>query len=72
MSDNKDEQIENLMNFITIEAENILRLCKKVKDMKNCEKVKLIVADYCLHYNNNLRVLLKGFGKVEEDGSTEH
>lgn len=67
-----NNDIENLMNFITIEAENTLRLCKKVKDMKNCEEVKLTVADYCLHYNNNLRVLLKAFGKVEENGSIEH
>lgn len=69
---NKDEQIENLINFITIEAENTLRLCKKVKDMNNCDEIKLTVANYCLHYNNNLRELLKGFGKVEENGSTEH
>ena len=66
---NKDEQIENLMNFITIEAENTLRLCKNVKDMK---EVKLSVAEYCLQYNNNLRELLKAFGKVKENGSTKH
>lgn len=69
---NKDEQIENLMNFITIESENTLRLCKNIKDMNNCEEVKLTVAEYCLQYNNNLRELLKAFGKVKENGSTEH
>ena len=69
---NKDEQIENLMNFITIEAENTLRLCKNVKDMKNCEEIKLNVADYCLQFNNNLRELLKVFGKDKENGSIEH
>lgn len=69
---NKDKQIENLMNFITIEAENTLRLCKNVKDRQNCEEIKLIVANYCLKYNNNLRELLKIFGKVKENGSTEH
>ena len=69
---NKDEQIKNLMNFITIEAENTLRLCKNVKDMKKCDEVKLSVAEYCLQYNKNLRELLKAFGKVEENGSTEH
>ena len=69
---NKDEQTENLMNFITIEAENTLRLCKNVKDMKNCEEIKLNVADYCLQFNNNLRELLKVFGKDKENGSIEH
>lgn len=71
-SKNKDEQIENLMNFITIEAENTLRLCKNVKDMKDCTDVKLNVAEYCLQYNNNLRELLKMLGKVKENGSIEH
>ena len=51
---NKDEQIENLMNFITIEAENTLRLCKNVKDMQNCEEIKLTVANYCLQFIQNL------------------
>lgn len=69
---NKDEQIENLMNFITIEAENTLRLCKNVKDMANCEEIKLNVADYCLQFNNNLRELLKVFGKDKENGSIKH
>ena len=69
---NKDEQIENLMNFITIEAENTLRLCKNIKDMNKCEEVKLKVAEYCLHYYSILRELLNIFGKVKENGSTEH
>lgn len=69
---NEAEQIENLMNFIEIEAENTLRLCKNVKDITNCGEVKLKVAEYCLQYNNNLRELLKMLGKVEENGSTEH
>lgn len=69
---NKDEQIENLMNFITIEAENTLRLCKNVKDMTNCEEIKLNVADYCLQFNNNLRELLKVFGKDNKNGSIKH
>lgn len=69
---NKDEQIENLMNFITIEAENTLRLCKNVKDMQNCNEVKLTVADYCLQFNNNLRELMKVFGKDKKNGSSEH
>lgn len=69
---NKDEQIENLMNFVTIEAENTLRLCKSVKNMTDCNKVVLTVAEYCLQYNNNLRELLKAFGKVKENGSVEH
>lgn len=69
---NKDEQIENLMNFIKIEAENTLCLCKNIKDMKKCTEVKLTVAEYCLQYNNNLRELLKMLRKVKENGSTEH
>lgn len=69
---NKNAQIENLMNFITIEAENTLRLCKNIKDMKDCIDVKLNVAEYCLQYNNNLRELLKMLGKDKENGSTEH
>lgn len=69
---NKDEQIENLMNFITIEAENTLRLCKNVKNEPSCTEVKLKVAEYCLQFNENLRELLKMLGKVKENGSTEH
>ena len=69
---NKDEQIENLINFITIEAENTLHLCKNIKYMKNCEEIKLNVANYCLQFNNNLRELLKVFGKDKENGSIEH
>ena len=69
---NKDEQIEILMNFITIMAENTLHLCKNVKDMKNCVEVKLTVADYCLQFNNNMRELLKAFGKDKKNGSSEH
>lgn len=69
---NKDEQIENLMNFITIEAENALRLCKNIKDMNNCNEVKLTVAEYCLQFNNNLRELTKAFRKDNENGSSEH
>lgn len=69
---NKAEKIENLMNFITIEAENTLRLCKNVKDEQNCVEVKLKVAEYCLQFNENLRELLKMLGKVKENGSTEH
>lgn len=69
---NKNEQIENLMNFISIEAENTLHLCKNVKDMTNCNEVKLTVAEYCLQFNNNLRELMKIFGKDKENGSSEH
>lgn len=69
---NKDEQIENLLNFITIEAENALRLCKNVKDMNNCNEVKITVAEYCLQFNNNLRELMKVFEKDKKNGSSEH
>ena len=69
---NKVEYIENLMNFITIEAENTLRLCKDVKILESCAEVKLKVAEYCLHYNSNLRELLNTFEKVKKDGNIEH
>ena len=69
---NKDEQIENLLNFITIEAENALRLCKNVKDMNNCNEVKITVAEYCLQFNNNLRELMKVFEKDKKNGCSEH
>lgn len=69
---NDKEQLENIMNFITITSENTLKMLKDVKDMKSCNEIKLFIAEYCLKYNNNLRELLKTFGKVKENGSTEH
>lgn len=69
---NDTEQLENMMNFVTITSENTLKMLKEVKDMNSINEIKLTVAEYCLKYNNNLRELLKAFGKVKENGSTEH
>lgn len=69
---NDKEQLENMMNFVTITSENTLKMLKEVKDMNSINEIKLTVAEYCLQYNNNLRELLKAFGKVKENGSTEH
>ena len=69
---NDKEKLENIMNFVTIIATNVLTLAKECKDLTECNAIKKKVADFCLSFNNNLRELITHFEKEEENGSIEH
>ena len=69
---NKAELTENLMEFITQTAKNVLTLAKSCKDIEDLEDMRKEVLIFSLNFSNNLKILTKLTEKDQENGSTEH
>lgn len=69
---NKAELIENLMNFITQTAKNVLTLAKNCKDIQDLEEMRKEVLIFSLNFSQNLKTLTKLSDERTEDGSSEH
>lgn len=69
---NKAELTENLMEFVTQTAKNVLTLAKNCKDIEDVEEMRKEVLIFSLNFSCNLKTLTKLTEKEEQNGSTEH